>query len=114
MRAQEAYPCPDCGEPYYEASEALACCAWQQMGRVWICGECDQKHDDRDDAEACCGGEIRCPTCHRDYATESLDGFAIQIAKHCRVCNPHFTYDTQHQIEELHFNARGEWVSLNK
>ncbi len=112
MRAQEAYPCPDCRDVYDEAGEALACCAY--LRTVWICGECDQKHEEQDNAEACCGGEIRCPTCARDYATESLDGLAIQIAKHCRVCNPHFTYDTQHQIEELHFQARGQWVSLNK
>ena len=56
--------------------------------------------------------EGRCGIGTLDIA--DLDRLAIKIGGHCRTCNPHFDYDTQAQIEELHFQSRGEWIALNK
>jgi len=113
MDVEEVYLCGDCGEDYEDIMEARTCCA-PTPETAYVCGHCDKQHPAEDDALACCDQRTLCPACFRSHGINSLDSLAIKIGGHCRTCNPHFDYDTQAQIEELHFQSRGEWIALNK
>lgn len=48
-----------------------------------------------------------------DHGSLRRNGVAIRVAGHCRVCNPHYSYDEQFQIEHHHEADTGRWEGLN-
>lgn len=112
MTAKLVYQCPGCERLHDHEDDAIECCS--EVWEVWLCEVCGEHHDTKDDASACCEGtEIKCPVCARDYREKDLDGVAIRVAGHCRVCNPHYSYDEQFQIEHHHEADTGRWEGLN-
>ncbi|MGI9573868.1 hypothetical protein ACRYJU_07250 [Alloalcanivorax xenomutans] len=108
------FKCGECGSIHFDEDSARECCM-PEILEMYQCPICQAVHDEEEDAEQCCGVETaRCPACFRTYGRSSIDVFAIKVAGHCRTCNPAYSYDDQFRIEQLHFQATENYVSLNK
>lgn len=114
MGIEMKWRCGECHELHIDEYEAHECCQ-PAVTPVFVCPSCNDCYFDEADAEHCCGFSIeRCPVCCRNHASSSIDAFAVRIAGHCRVCNPHFSIDQQFIIESNFEQISGKFVSLNR
>lgn len=98
--------------------------------KMYMCCSCDELHKRETDAEECCKPEVEevylcdaccpeiqpinlCPTCFREYSGVDINRAAIHVSGHCQTCNPHFSFDEQFAIEDLHYQRTGKHARLN-
>lgn len=113
--AKKMYMCCLCEELHDRESRAEECCR-PDVEEVYVCDVCADHHDTEKEADSCCSvGEMhdRCPACYREIHVLSLDRSAVAVAGHCQACNPHFSFDEQFAIEDLHYERVGQHERLN-
>ena len=114
---KKKYQCSQCNQVHETHYQAEECCQ-PEVYDVWECTECGETHDTKEQAVACCPllpdapGQV-CPSCLRSHAGSAIEQAAIAVAGHCSTCNPLYTPDQQHAIEQLHYQATGEPRRLN-
>jgi hypothetical protein len=113
--ASRMYVCGRCEEAHKDEDDAAQCCP-PEVWEAWACDSCGKEHGMEQAADSCCPGNVdhtRCPVCFRDYHPRDLDATCIQVVGHCQKCTPFFTYDQQHQIEDLHWQKTGDPKRVN-
>lgn len=110
---KEMFECPHCDDLHDSYQGAKSCCK-PVPSKVWLCPECGDRCETEQKARSCCAfDEVVCPGCQRSHGGKPMEQAAIAVSGHCTECNPLYTVEQQHAIEQLHYQATGEPLRLN-
>lgn len=93
------YMCCSCNETFSDEDDAIECCA-PKVETLYECSSCKLLHDSSSEAEECCvdGELIRCGNCARDYESDDINVYVLDVVGKCTRCTPLISVEDRCEI----------------